>query len=149
MSHLFTIVEANRLVPAVRTLVERLVELQRANAEVDQDLTNISQKVMFTGGTDLPRERLFELKQDREQLQDDIQETLDKLRQLGCVVKDVEEGLVDFPTLYRGEPVYLCWRLGEDSIRFWHTVAEGIAGRKQIDDDFLKLHSGDEAQKQG
>jgi hypothetical protein len=56
------------------------------------------------------------------------------------VVKDLDTGLLDFPTLYQGREVYLCWRLGESQINYWHGVDEGFAGRKAIDDDFLANH---------
>jgi len=50
---------------------------------------------------------------------------------------------VDFPTLLRGDEVYLCWRLGEPCIGFWHGVDEGFRGRKPVDRDFLDNHRGD------
>jgi hypothetical protein len=51
----------------------------------------------------------------------------------GAIVKDVDEGLVDFPALRQGEEILLCWRLGEDEIAYWHGLEEGFAGRKQLD----------------
>jgi len=57
-------------------------------------------------------------------------------------VKDLDIGLVDFPTLFRGAEVYLCWRLGEPAIQFWHGVDEGFAKRKAIDQDFRDHHNG-------
>jgi len=59
-----------------------------------------------------------------------------QLQDLGCLVKDLDTGLVDFPALFRGQEVYLCWKLGEPSIEFWHGVDEGFRGRKAIDSDF-------------
>jgi hypothetical protein len=53
---------------------------------------------------------------------------------------------VDFPTLFRGVEVYLCWKLGESGIEFWHGVDEGFRGRKPIDQDFLDHHEGDRSQ---
>jgi hypothetical protein len=58
-------------------------------------------------------------------------------------VKDLDTGLVDFPTLFRGQEVYLCWKLGEASIEFWHSVDEGFRGRKAIDRDFRDHLAGD------
>ena len=52
----------------------------------------------------------------------------------GTVVKDLETGLVDFPSLRGGEEVYLCWKLGEARIGYWHGIEEGFAGRKPLDD---------------
>ena len=59
---------------------------------------------------------------------------MNKIQETGCVVKDLDEGLVDFPSLIEGEEVYLCWKLGEEHIDFWHGVDEGFAGRKPLDE---------------
>jgi len=72
-----------------------------------------------------------------------LRESMDAIHQLGCVVKDLDVGLADFPTLYRGREVFLCWKLGETAIGFWHGEDEGFAGRKPIDRDFLEHHGGE------
>jgi hypothetical protein len=59
------------------------------------------------------------------------------------VVKDLDIGLIDFPTLFHGVEVYLCWKLDEPAIEFWHGVDEGFRGRKAIDRDFRDNHRGD------
>ena len=56
-----------------------------------------------------------------------------RLESLGVLVKDADLGLLDFPALREGEPVLLCWHLGEDEVAFWHSYEEGYAGRKPID----------------
>ena len=50
----------------------------------------------------------------------------------GAVVKDADDGLVDFPALRGDEQVFLCWRVGEDEIEYWHGIDEGFAGRKPL-----------------
>ena len=55
-----------------------------------------------------------------------------EIRGLGAIVKDLERGLVDFPSLRAGEEVLLCWRVGEDEIHFWHPVGEGFSGRRPL-----------------
>ena len=70
---------------------------------------------------------------------------MEKLQDLGCLVKDLDIGLVDFPTLFRGQEVYLCWKVGEPSIEFWHGMNEGFGGRKAIDRDFCDHLEGDRA----
>jgi hypothetical protein len=55
-----------------------------------------------------------------------------EIQALGAIVKDLELGLVDFPSLRQGEEVLLCWRVGEDEIRFWHPVDEGFSGRRPL-----------------
>ena len=56
------------------------------------------------------------------------------IQDTGCLVKSVEDGLVDFPHLKDGREVYLCWRYGEDDIEYWHEVEAGFAGRKPLKD---------------
>ena len=58
---------------------------------------------------------------------------VDRLEELGVVLKDLDLGLLDFPSERRGEDVLLCWQVGEGSITSWHGLAEGFAGRKPID----------------
>jgi len=58
---------------------------------------------------------------------------LERLEELGVVVKDLDIGLVDFPARHAGEDVLLCWQVGEDEVSWWHGLAEGFAGRKPID----------------
>lgn len=60
---------------------------------------------------------------------------LGQIRDLGVLVKDVEQGLIDFPYMYKGKLVYLCWRLGEDSIQYWHDIESGFAGREPLDSE--------------
>jgi hypothetical protein len=57
---------------------------------------------------------------------------VDEVTELGVEVKDIDEGLVDFPALQNGETVLLCWKLGEDEIRYWHTLEGGFAGRRPL-----------------
>ena len=58
---------------------------------------------------------------------------VDAIHGRGAIVKDVDEGLVDFPALRHGEEILLCWRLGEDEVAYWHRLEEGFAGRKPLD----------------
>lgn len=57
---------------------------------------------------------------------------LQHLESLGIVVRDVEAGLVDFPTVRDGEPAWLCWRLSDPDLAFWHTTREGFASRRPL-----------------
>jgi hypothetical protein len=72
-----------------------------------------------------------------------LRDSMEAIEKLGCLLKDLDIGLADFPTLYRGREAYLCWKLGETAIRFWHGEDEGFAGRKPIDRDFLEHHGGE------
>jgi len=59
---------------------------------------------------------------------------IERLAALGCEVKDLEQGLIDFHAMREGREVYLCWRNGEDDIRFWHEIDTGFAGRRRLEE---------------
>ncbi|MGH2400398.1 MAG: DUF2203 domain-containing protein [bacterium] len=61
-----------------------------------------------------------------------LEEVMEGLEKIGCVVRDPNLGLVDFPALAGGTEVFLCWRIGEDAIGYWHGTTEGYAGRKPL-----------------
>jgi hypothetical protein len=60
---------------------------------------------------------------------------VERLEEIGVVVKDLDLGLLDFPALREARPVELCWQVGEDEVVFWHGLGEGFAGRKPVDWD--------------
>ncbi|HYO82567.1 MAG TPA: DUF2203 domain-containing protein [Bryobacteraceae bacterium] len=142
MPRYFTLEQANRLLPAVRDAVQLAVRLKPVLESAENELREINRKVMVSGGMMVDRQHVGELRQDRDRAVEQIRDALEKISTIGCQVKDLDTGLLDFPTLYRGEEVSLCWRLGEERIEFWHG-SEGFRGRKPIDDDFLANHQGD------
>ena len=62
----------------------------------------------------------------------EIQEQLKEIVEAGIEVKDIQRGLVDFPTWRDGEEVFLCWELSEDDLEFWHRIEDGFAGRQPL-----------------
>ena len=61
-----------------------------------------------------------------------FQTTVENIEQLGCHLKGLDPGLVDFPHLRDGKEVYLCWRYGEPEITYWHDIEGGFSGRKPL-----------------
>jgi hypothetical protein len=111
--------------------------------EAEAAVQALVQRITLMGGV-LPDSRAAaQQKARRERGAQRLKAVLDSIHELGCLIKDLDTGLVDFPTLFRGREVYLCWKLGEPRIAFWHGVEEGFAGRKPIDQDFLDNHQGD------
>jgi hypothetical protein len=70
-----------------------------------------------------------------------LKNAVERILAHGCEVKDLDIGLIDFRTFYHGEEVYLCWKLGEVGITYWHGLSEGFRGRRMIDEEFLENHS--------
>jgi hypothetical protein len=146
MARRFTLAEAQSLIPRVDTLLREAVSLKSEYQEAEQAIQVIAQRVALMGGIIVNREHAIDNKNRRDAVATKLRAAIEQVQEFGCVIKDLDMGLIDFPTLLRGVEVYLCWKLGEPKIAFWHGVDEGFRGRKAIDQDFLDHHRGDRAQ---
>jgi len=126
--------EAEELLPAIGQFLEEARKQKQALDSITADISNASLRIMMLGGSLPPFSELNHKKAQREKIAEQLSRTVDEIQQTGCVVKDLDTGLVDFPSLRRGEKVYLCWKLGEERIGYWHGIEEGFAGRKPLDD---------------
>jgi hypothetical protein len=127
----FTPREANELLPTIRRLAERMVTHRRALAVATVRHGRIAAKIAGNGGGVRPHE-VDTLQATIEAEAEGVVNCVEELQSLGVVVKDLDQGLVDFPAQLGDEEVLLCWRLGEDEVAFWHTLEEGFAGRKPL-----------------
>jgi hypothetical protein len=130
----FTRNEAEELLPLIARCVAQAREEKRRIEGLDHELAQAVTKIMVLGGSVPPYGKLAATREEREQVVAQLQEVLATIAQTGCLVKDLEQGLVDFPSLVGGEEAYLCWKLGEERIGYWHGLDEGFAGRKPLDD---------------
>lgn len=131
----FTVAEANALLPKVIPLIEQLQGIQRSIQQTTQRLNDAAAKI--TAGNGYPiqslKAEIQELTEHQLQLAEAFHSALAQMEDLGAMLKDLTIGLVDFYGLRDGEPVFLCWKLGEDRIRFWHTLEAGFAGRQPLE----------------
>jgi len=126
--------EAEALLPTIAPwLEEARGEKQKVDA-YKEELAHIASRIMVTGGLFPPLPDLLRKKSDHDKAAEHLVEIVNRIQESGVLVKDLDDGLVDFPSLVDGEEIYLCWKLGEDHIAFWHGVDEGFAGRKPLDD---------------
>jgi hypothetical protein len=132
MKH-FTPDEANAELEQVRPLVESMVSHRRAHVAALAKQEELEGRIRGNGGG-IPPAVLAEAAAEVEREARSLARTVDAIAEHGVEVKDVDEGLVDFPALHAGETVLLCWRLGEDEIRFWHRVEDGFAGRRPLEE---------------
>jgi hypothetical protein len=123
---IFTLADANRSLPLVRRIVSDIVTQYEALSQV----LATHQKQVDAGGAAPVHELEDHARAGIHRLNDMVEE----LHAIGCELKDWETGLVDFRALRGGEPVYLCWRLGEETISHWHELHAGVTGRQPIDD---------------
>jgi hypothetical protein len=130
---LFTLTEAERTRQQVEPVLLEAIDSRRKMAELDRNLLQVANRITLLGGMQVPYEQTAKLRYERDHLAEAVKSALQRIEATGCVVKDLDVGLLDFPALIDNEEVFLCWRLGEDRIRFWHRQDEGFAGRKPID----------------
>jgi hypothetical protein len=126
----------------VEESLRQAMSLKVSLDEVNRELRAESDRIQVMGGALVHREKLVATIGRRESIASQLRDLLGAIQESGCLVKDLDAGLLDFPTLFQGEEVYLCWKLGESSIGFWHSVSEGVRGRRPIDSDFLSNHKG-------
>lgn len=117
----FTPNQANEFLPQVKDTVERSIAIKKEADGLKDD---------------------EEMADAMERLGKEIQ----KLEELGCILKDLNIGLIDFPAVRLGTRVWLCWKLGEEKVAFWHDLHEGYAARKLVNakefyDDDLAIKS--------
>lgn len=144
MPRYFTLQQAQDLLAEVKQLLQDAVEARAVMARAEGELREAAGRVQMLGGVRLDPARMTELGRARERSARRIQECLERISDHGVQVKDLDTGLIDFPTLYRGREVLLCFRLGEAGIGHWHGLEEGFRGRKPINRDFVDHHAGDE-----
>ena len=126
--------EAEELLPVIGGCLGEALEHKKKIEERDEVLSGAAARIMALGGSIPPLEELSIKRTEREGSVAELQRAVGQIQEMGCVVKDLEMGLIDFPSLRDGEEVYLCWKFGEKRIRFYHGIHEGFAGRKPLDD---------------
>ena len=124
--------EAEELLPLIERLLRGAVLKKKQLEEVKDEFSRVQNRILLYGGILPPYRYLSETKGKRDVLMEGLQEDVAHIEQTGCVVKDLDTGLVDFPSRVDHEQVYLCWKLGEERIGYWHRMDEGFAGRKLL-----------------
>lgn len=127
---LFTVEEANAMLPLVRAIAADIAALSESLLERRERLQQ-----MLADRPALRRdpysEELLQVQREMEADAERLQEFVQELRDLGVEAKG-PQGLVDFPSLMEGRVVYLCWKLGESEVSHWHELHAGFAGRQSL-----------------
>ncbi len=128
----FTVPEANQILPRLIPILQDLKAKRDAilKLEVEIDLLELVQEKREKGAASAAVSQ----KVDEYTLRvNQFYKLSDALHETGCVLKDVDKGLVDFYSLYKGKIVYLCWKLGESEISHWHEIGSGFASRQPLE----------------
>lgn len=127
----FTPDEANAALAELRPLVERMVAQREEHVAALSRQEELEGHIRGNGGG-IPPAELADAAADVDRVARELAKTIDEIVAHGAEVKDLDEGLIDFPALRHGETVLLCWQLGEDEIRYWHRIEDGFAGRQEL-----------------
>lgn len=125
---LYTVAEANAILPQVRRLVQRMLTARTNVLHLQPELWPAVEAAVFNGGSKTVSEASRQIIA--------IQESIAALQRMNILVKDINTGLIDFPAQREGQVVLLCWQYDEPSVQFWHDVDTGFAGRQRIDESF-------------
>lgn len=128
---MFTLEEANAALTELRPIVERMVQHRRDLTAAQTRQVELVTRIAGNGGDMVPSD-LHDLAEAIQREADAISDCAERINQAGAQVKSLEEGLLDFPAKRGEEDVLLCWKLGEDEIRFWHGTDEGFSARKRL-----------------
>jgi hypothetical protein len=129
----FTVDEANALVSTLEIEFGRIAQVRSQLLPLIQALGGPDEAVaILQEGTPLPAGREAEAEALR-RLANEITGAVERVNGFGCLVKDVELGLVDFYAMVEGEPAFLCWQYGERAISHWHPLDQGYASRKPLE----------------
>jgi hypothetical protein len=121
----FTPQDANKILPEVNRQFSQIIVLRNKVISIQEDLHEISNEVSNFN-------TLISKKQELNKLVSLLYGQIEELEKRGVMIKSVDDGLVDFPSLRFDEEVWLCWKYGESEIKFWHGRDEGFSGRKPL-----------------
>ena len=128
----YTVEEANSELPRVRRVVQQIAELSALLPELEDQarIAEYESKRPAAGAQD--RDRHQQARDAVGGAELELLKAVASLNGMGIQLKGPLEGLIDFPSYRGGEPIELCWKLGEDRVEHWHRVGEGFAGRKKL-----------------
>ncbi|MBI5034656.1 MAG: DUF2203 domain-containing protein [Chloroflexi bacterium] len=120
----FSLDEANALLPQIEELLDELSSARDQLGNMGAKLESLIQRANGNGGNKAGSEYAMVLQS--------FNAHLSFFQDIGCELKDLDQGLVDFPAYRDGKLIYLCWKRGEDQVRYWHDLDSGYGGRRPL-----------------
>lgn len=128
----FTVEEANQLLPEIRPRMERLIRSKREIERLQDRIEVLTLAVAGATKSNPDSEELAQLHEQRNRRADALSKDISWIHGRGCVVKDLDKGLVDFYALAGDRLVFLCWKLGESEVSHWHPLDGGYGQRQPL-----------------
>jgi len=126
------------MLPVLESLLKRAQAAARLAAQVEGELQDLSQRIFLYGGMHVDIAAVARRRGQREKAIQEAKDTLAEIDAIGVQVKDLDTGLLDFPFQLEDRVVLLCWKQGETAITHWHTMEDGFAGRRPLDERFTR-----------
>src|SRR4051812_49227949 len=123
---IFTLAEAQELIPQLRSLLQDITETWAQIRELNPDIQKARDAAPFDGFSKSGVQYVESVSHHMLLIQ--------QVKDMGVVLKDADKGLCDFPYMRQGRVVYLCWQLGEERIEYWHDIETGFSGREPLDE---------------
>jgi hypothetical protein len=130
MPHYFSREEAEALLPQLSVVLRKIRQARRQLVAAEDELNAL--RIQAMGNGHHLHERVVQVQREMTTHIERLGSLVGQVQAIGCELKDPDMGLVDFLSLRNGQEVYLCWRLGEDRIRYWHYLHTGFAGRQPL-----------------
>lgn len=131
MPKYFTIQEANRTLPLVRRVVSDIVSTHRRLVDLAEEYRALAANM------DVSAVRRVEIERELSDLSESVNTFIGELADIGVLFKGFENGLVDFYARLDGRPIFLCWKLGEDTVEWFHELDAGYLGRQRLPSHLL------------
>ena len=128
----YTVEEANKELPRVRRIVGQIAELSALLPELEDEARIAEYQSKRPTASAEDRDRHQQARDAVGGAELELLKAVPTLNGLGIQLKGPLEGLIDFPSFRDGEPIELCWKLGEERVEHWHKIGEGFAGRKKL-----------------
>lgn len=125
---LFTVDKANTILPKVKKKFDEILYCKNNVMDIQEELQNLSD-------SNCSFEKFIKKKQELNHIVTSLYIMIQELEDMGVMVKSVDEGLLDFPSIRYDKEIWLCWKFGENKVKFWHGKDEGFMGRKPIPQD--------------
>ena len=130
----FSLAESNELIPWLKDKLEEIYTLA-FNVTPDSGSRILKRGLtskIHTNGTSKSVDHLSGLQKDKEKVEKEIEGILGDIKEKGIILRNIENGLSDFPSVKEGEDIFYCWTAEETQIQYWHYRYEGYSGRKPI-----------------
>src|SRR5438094_1660722 len=129
---LFTLNEAEHTRQELEPFLVEAMDSRKKLSGLENELSAVSARIMMMGGVLVPYEKLAAVRMQHQQLAETLKSALNRILETGCLIKDLDVGLLDFPGVINKQDVYLCWNVGEDAIAFNIPKEEEFTARNPL-----------------